>query len=83
MQRISFISFIVTLEGIEIEPDRVRTNAEWLEPASHCDIQVFLGFTHFYKHFISSFSRIAKPITDMLKRERTAVFWGFSYLLRL
>jgi hypothetical protein len=43
MQRISFDSFIITLEGVEIEPDRVQTIAQWPEPASHRDIQVFLG----------------------------------------
>ncbi len=66
MQRISFVSFIITLEGVEMEPDRVRTIAEWPEPESHRDIQVFLGFVNFYRWFISAFSKIVKPMTDML-----------------
>ena len=31
------------------------------------DIQVFLGFANFYWHFIQSFSKIAWPLTSMLK----------------
>jgi hypothetical protein len=38
MQRFSFVGFIVTPESIEMEPDRVRTFAEWPEPATHRDI---------------------------------------------
>ncbi len=76
MQRISFVGFIVTPEGVEMEPDRVRTIAEWPEPASHRDIQVFLSFANFYRRFISSFSRIAKPMTNMLKGGKNGRFSG-------
>jgi hypothetical protein len=67
MQLISYVGFIVTPEGVEMEPDRVRMITEWPEPTSHRDIQVFLGFANFYRRFISSFLPIAKPMTDMLK----------------
>jgi hypothetical protein len=59
-----------------MEPDRVRTISEWPEPASHCDIQVFLGFTNFYRRFISSFLRLAKQMTDMLKGMKNGRFSG-------
>ena len=31
------------------------------------DIQVFLGFANFYRRFIKGFSKIAAPLTSMLK----------------
>ena len=40
---------------------------EWLEPKSVWDIQVFLGFANFYRRFIQGFSKIAAPLTSMLK----------------
>jgi hypothetical protein len=76
MPRISFVGSIITLEGVEMEPDRVRTIAEWPEPESHRDIQVFLGFANFYRRFISAFSKIAKPMTDMLKGGKNGRFTG-------
>jgi hypothetical protein len=76
VQWISFVGFIVMPEGVEMEPDRVCTIAEWPEPASHRDIQVFLSFANFYRRFISSFSRLAKPMTDMLKGGRNGRFSG-------
>jgi hypothetical protein len=55
MQWISFIEFIIMLEGVGMELDRVRTIREWPEPTCHCNIQVILCFTNFYWCFISSF----------------------------
>jgi hypothetical protein len=43
MQHISFVSYIVTLAGDKIEPDRVYAIAEWTKPPSVCNIKVFLG----------------------------------------
>jgi hypothetical protein len=76
MQRISFVGFIITPEGVKMEPDRERTIAEWPEHESHRDIQVFLGFANFYRRFISAFSKIAKPMTDMLKGGKNGRFTG-------
>jgi hypothetical protein len=76
MQRISFVGFITTPEGIEMERDLVRTIAVWPEPESHRNVQVFLGFANFYRRFISAFSKIAKPMTDMLKGGKNGRFTG-------
>ena len=39
----------------------------WPEPMSVRDIQVFISFVNFYRRFIRGFSRIAAPLTSMLK----------------
>jgi hypothetical protein len=57
-----------------MEPDRVWTIAEWPEHESLRDIQVFLSFTNFYGQFISTFSKIAKLMTDMLKGGKNGRF---------
>jgi LSD1 subclass zinc finger protein len=59
-----------------MELDHVRTVAEWPEPESNLDIQVFLGFANFYGRFISAFSKIAKPMIDMLKGGKNGRFTG-------
>ncbi len=40
------------------------------------DIQFFLSFANFYRQFISAFSKIAKPMRDMLKGGRIGRFHG-------
>ena len=46
---------------------RVHPGRPWPEPKSVQDIQVFLGFANLYRRFIQGFSRIAAPLTSMLK----------------
>ena len=50
-----------------MEAERIKVVKDWLEPKSVCNIQVFLGFANFYWRFIQGFSKIAAPLTSMLK----------------
>jgi hypothetical protein len=59
-----------------MDPSRVETVKEWPVPTCYRDIQVFLGFTNFYRRFIREYARICVPLTDLLKKikEPTAPF---------
>ncbi len=50
-----------------MEEKRIEAVRDWSEPQSVRDIQVFLGFANFYKRFMRNFSRIAAPLTSMLR----------------
>jgi hypothetical protein len=50
-----------------MDPSRVQAIASWEEPKSFHAIQVFLGFCNFYQQFIKNYSRIALPLTDLLR----------------
>ncbi len=36
---------------------------EWREPTKKKEVQLFLGFCNFYRHFIRGFAGVAKPLT--------------------
>ncbi len=76
MQQISFVRFIVVPKDVVVEPDRVCMIAEQPEPTCHHDIQVFLSFANLYRRFITSFSHLAKLITDLLKGGGKWPFFG-------
>ena len=50
-----------------MEEERIDAIKAWPEPKSIRDIQVFIGFANFYRRFIQGFSKIAAPLTSMLK----------------
>ena len=50
-----------------MKEEQIEAVKNWLEPKSMRDIQVFLGFANFYWRFIQSFSKIAGPLTLMLR----------------
>ena len=57
----------MSAQAVRIEDERIEAVKNWPEPTSVRDIQVFIGFANFYRRFIQGFSRIAAPLTSMLK----------------
>jgi RNase H-like domain found in reverse transcriptase/Reverse transcriptase (RNA-dependent DNA polymerase)/Integrase zinc binding domain/Integrase core domain/Chromo (CHRromatin Organisation MOdifier) domain len=66
-QEVDFLGYRVGIAGVSMDPRKVATIEEWQEPKSFHDIQVFLGFTNFYRRFIFRYSAITAPMTDLLK----------------
>ena len=64
---VRFLGYVVSSKGISMEAKRIEVVRKLHEPKSVRDIQVFLGFVNFYWRFIQGFSRIAAPLTSMLK----------------
>ena len=50
---IKYLGFILSPNGLSMDPSKVSTILEWLEPRKVKHIQSFLGFTNFYRRFIS------------------------------
>ena len=65
--KVWFLGYIVSLKSIRIADQWIEAVKQWPKPQSVWDIQVFLGFANFYRRFIQGFSRIAAPLTLMLK----------------
>lgn len=68
---IGYLGFLVSSRGTRMDPEKVKSVAEWQTPKNVHDIQVFLGFANFYRHFIKNFSKITSPITALLKKGNT------------
>ena len=64
---VCFLGYVVSSKGISMEVEQIEVVRKWPEAKSVQDIQVFLGFANFYRRFIKGFSRIAAPLTSILK----------------
>ena len=69
---VCFLGYVVSAQGIQMEDERIEAVKSWPEPKSVRDIQVFIGFANFYWRFIQGFSKIAAPLTSMLKTSSAA-----------
>jgi Reverse transcriptase (RNA-dependent DNA polymerase)/RNase H-like domain found in reverse transcriptase len=66
-QEVDFLGYRIGVAGVSMDPRKIATIEEWQEPGSFHDIQVFLGFTNFYRRFIFKYSSITAPMTELLK----------------
>ena len=50
--QVEFLGYVISSEGISMDPTKVQTVLEWQTPRSQRDVQCFLGFAIFYRKFI-------------------------------
>ena len=53
-----------------MDPVKVAGVMEWPTPKSKKEVQSFLGFANFYRHFIEGFSHHARPLFELTKKDR-------------
>lgn len=68
---VTFLGFVVSPEGINMERHRIDAVAAWPDLHTVQDIQIFLGFTGFYRRFIKGYAKITLPLTDKLRKNRS------------
>jgi hypothetical protein len=68
IKEIPFSGHVIWLEGIAVDPDKVNEVLDWKPPTSMSEVRSFLGSVGYYRRFISNFSKIAKPIIELLKK---------------
>ena len=52
-----------------MDPDKIKVILSWEAPSSIKGVQSFLGLCNFYRRFIRGYSLLAKPLTDLTKKE--------------
>jgi hypothetical protein len=73
LEKIAFLGHILTVEGIEVDPSKVEAVSKWKQPTNVSEIQSLLGMAGYYHRFINGFSSIAKPLTELLKKDNKFV----------
>jgi hypothetical protein len=51
-----------------VDPGKVRDVLDWKPPKFVHQVQSFLGLTSYYRMFIMIFSKISKPIIELLRK---------------
>ena len=72
---IEYLSFILSKEGLKMDPSKVQTIQDWPEHCKVKDVQSFLGFANFYRHLISDYSNIVVLLTQLTCK---GIPWNFT-----
>jgi transposase InsO family protein len=67
VQRVKYLGMILTCEGLQMDPDKIKAIKDWKDLRTIKDVQAFIGFANFYRRFIYKFSLIVRPLIELIR----------------
>jgi hypothetical protein len=68
LKELSFLGHIISEGGSSVDTSKVKDVLSWKTPQNVSDIRSFLGLAGYYRRFIEGFSKISKPMIELLAK---------------
>ena len=80
---ISYLGHVVSEEGVRTDPKKIEALQKWERPHNVHTVRRFLGFVNYYIKFIRDYSKIARPLYNLIsgdnaKRRTNLVEWSHA-----
>jgi hypothetical protein len=72
--RIEYLS-IISHNKVEMDLVKIAGVADWLTPSNKKEVQSFISFVNFYRHFIPGFSHHMRALSDLTMKD-VRFIWG-------
>nr|GFC53908.1 putative reverse transcriptase domain-containing protein [Tanacetum cinerariifolium] len=56
------------LHGITMDPSKVEAITKWPRPTTVTEVRSFMGLAGYYRRFVEGFSRLALPLTHLMRK---------------
>ncbi|GJX75613.1 putative reverse transcriptase domain-containing protein [Tanacetum coccineum] len=66
--QVAFLGHIVSADGITMDPAKVEAITKWPRPKTVTEVRSFLGLAGYYRRFVEGFSRLALPLTKLMRK---------------
>lgn len=66
---VNFLGHVISKEGIAVDPDKIKAITEWPAPTNVHEVRSFMGLAGYYRRFVEGFSKIALPITSLVRKK--------------
>ena len=69
LDKVAFLGHVISAEGISLDPQKIEAIVNWKPPTNVSEVRSFLGLAGYYRKFVQGFSKIATPLTNLLKKD--------------
>jgi len=69
-KQIEYLGLVISENKVAMDPVKVAGVRNWPIPENWTDVQAFIGFVNFYRHFIRDFSTIARPLFNLTHSDK-------------
>src|SRR4051812_19397264 len=70
LPEVTYLGHVISAKGIAVNPERFQAVLDWTPPESVKKVRSFLGLASYCRCFVENFSKVAKPLTELLKKEK-------------
>jgi hypothetical protein len=70
LTEVAFLRHVISAGGISVDPSKVKDVLNWMPLMNASEICSFLGLAGYYRQFIKDFSKITKPMTGLLEKNK-------------
>jgi hypothetical protein len=70
LTEVAFLGHVISAGGVSVDPGKVKDVLNLMPPTTASEIQSFLGLAGYYRRFIKDFSKIDKPMMELLEKNK-------------
>jgi hypothetical protein len=70
LTEVAFLGHVISVGGVSVDQSKVKDVLNWMPPTNASEIRCFLGLAGYYHRFIQDFSKIVKPMTKLLEKNK-------------
>ena len=70
LPEVEFLGHVESAEGVKVAVNKVKAVSSWPMLTCVWEVQGFLGLANFYRRFVKGLGAIAKPLTDLTRKDK-------------